>query len=112
VSTGTPQPSETPTMTLTPFPSGFFVDQNLFHGPQESVSIHVAVNTYPGEYSLKVYNTAGEVVKQWPSHSTPYQWVYPWDGRNDYGDICASGVYIIYLLEPFDRKFAKVVLIH
>ncbi len=112
VYTGTPQPSETQTMTLTPFPSGFFVDQNLFHGPQESVSIHVAVNTYPGEYSLKVYNTAGEVVKQWPSHSTPYKWVYPWDGRNDNGEMCASGVYIIYLLEPFDRKFAKVVLIH
>jgi hypothetical protein len=27
------------------------------------------------------------------------------------GDLCASGVYILYLIEPYDRKMKKIVLI-
>jgi hypothetical protein len=111
--TGTPTITFTVTVTMTPAPEGFFVDKNLFLSSQESVTIRVSLNEYPGEYSLRIYNSAGELVRNLDERSltSPFQWVYPWDGRNDKGEMCASGVYIIYLIEPVKRRVAKVLLV-
>lgn|GEM_PF-1187056 len=107
-------PSLTPTATNTPASFLFFVDKNLFHPPQEPVSIHVGVNAYPGEYSLRIYNTAGELVRHLDEKSLtqPFAYAYAWDGTNDQHEMCSSGVYIIYLIEPFQRRIAKVMLVH
>ena len=113
VNTLTPAPTLTATVTGTPYPTGFFVDKNLFYPPQQSVSIRVSVNSYPGEYTVRIYNTAGEVVRNLTKleYGSPNTNTYPWDGKNDYGEICASGVYIIYLTEPYERHLAKVLLL-
>jgi len=46
------------------------------------------------------------------SLTQPFAYAYAWDGTNDQHEMCSSGVYIIYLIEPFQRRIAKVMLVH
>ena len=43
--------------------------------------------------------------------SGPVSFNYQWDGKNKYSDICADGVYIFYLIEPFSRKYKRILLV-
>jgi len=112
--TNTPTITFTPTITSTPVPDTFYVSKNVYIPGNGSVSIFISYAKYPGEYSLKVYNTAGEYI-----HSIiPTQQLtntisksYSWDGTNNLGEKCASGVYVLYLVEPFDRKVKRLLLI-
>jgi hypothetical protein len=114
--TPTNTPTMTPTGTITPGigPDGFFVDRNLVR-PSSPVNIHVSTSQYPGPFSLKIYNSAGEhiltLVETELMAPLP-ETIYPWDGRNKAGNRCASGVYIIYLIEPFHRYRARVALMN
>lgn len=60
-----------------------------------------------------IYNSAGEHVRTLVSQqlTAPVSQWYSWNGINKYGDKCASGVYIIYLTEPFSFKVKRVILI-
>jgi hypothetical protein len=112
-------PTLTPTSTQTPTPTPpivdvFNIDRNVYHPSQGSVSITLGTHDSGGALTLDVYNTAGEhiinllntiLVKSFPTT------IIPWNGRNKFGDLCASGVYIFCLTEPFDRKLKKVVLV-
>ncbi len=129
--TSTPTMTETvtPTSTLTPcgYPgntctptptptvgSGYFkVSANIF-SPSSPVSIAVSVQYYPGNFSIKIYNSAGEHIKTLVETeiSSPLIDVYSWDGTNKHGHKCATGVYIIYMIGVYERKVAKVVLIN
>jgi len=72
----------------------------------------VEYNLYPGAYSLRVYNSAGEHIRTLDDGilDNPVRRSYAWDGKNKYGEPCASGVYVIYLIEPYDRKIKRVIL--
>jgi len=143
-STNTPTPSSTPTITntstlsptvtmtptitdtptQTPVPVDVFnINLNVFQ-PATSAPLTVTVGytQFPGPYALKVYNTAGEFIRDLTTTVTPASPTYltealpitnyVWDGKNFAGNPCASGIYIFYLVEPFDRKIKKVVLVH
>ncbi len=103
----------TPTPVLVPGNSSFWISKNIFT-PSSPVSISVSINNYPGHLALNIYNSAGEHVKNLVEKelSAPFNDVYSWDGTNKHGDKCASGVYIIYMLGPFERRVAKVVFIN
>jgi len=112
---GWPGNTCTPTNTFTPTPTpidAFYVSKNIFNANQESVSIFVAFPN-PGHYTLSIYNSAGEHIKTMDTQQlrTSYQSYYLWDGKNKYGQDCASGMYIIYVAEPLHRKLARVLLI-
>lgn len=119
-----PTSSFTPSATLSPvsaisYPDTFWVDHNQFNPTNDPVSIEVIYSAYPGPYSLRIFNTAGELIRDLGAEagdpgylSGPLNKWYAWDGRNMAGATCASGIYIIYLKEPFDRKIKKVLLIH
>lgn len=114
----TSTPTSTGTITFTPTPPPaqadiFFISQNLMNPALGPVSIYVAYTLYPGEYSLKVYNSAGEFIKDIaPTQqlNAPVFKSYTWDGTNRYGNPCASGVYLIYLVEPTEKKFRRILL--
>ncbi len=105
--TPTPTPSPTPQA-----PDIFYVSRNAFIPSQEPVSIYVQY-PHPGPFSLRIYNSAGEHIKTLydMTVATNFAQSFLWDGKNKYQDTCASGVYLIYLSEPFDRKIKRVVLI-
>ena len=116
--TDTSTPCGYPGNTCTPTPSPvfiniFYVSQNLFNPASGAVSLFVEYNHYPGEYSLRVFNSAGELIKNLDSHymNGPVDQPYRWDGTNNAGDKCASGVYILYLIEPFDRSLKRILLV-
>ncbi|HTC20526.1 MAG TPA: choice-of-anchor L domain-containing protein [bacterium] len=114
---GYPGDTCTPTVTPTPSPTpysadDFYVSKNLFT-PSNPVSIFVDYTAYPGHYALWVYNTAGEHIKTLADRqlSGPVSESYSWDGTNKYNAPCASGVYILYLVEPFSQKIKRIALI-
>ena len=106
-------PTATPTPTNTPYTADIFtVTKNVLRSG-ESVSIFVNYTTYPGQYDLCIYNSAGEHVKTLDSQvlSAPVSQWYSWDGKNKYGDPCASGVYLFYLIEPYSAKTKRILLV-
>jgi hypothetical protein len=121
----TPTITISPTVTLSPTPTlvpqdNFFIGKNVFvPAPNAPLSIYVGCTQYPGPYSLRVYNSAGEFIRDLSKDygdpsvlAAPVTHSYFWDGT-DYGNNqCVSGVYLFYLIEPFDRHLKKVVLIH
>jgi hypothetical protein len=118
--TATPTPSPTvtgtPTQTPTPVPDidTFYVAQNVYNATNDNpVSIFVQYTKFPGNYSLWIYNSAGEHVRTLDNQvlSAPISQSYHWDGKNKYGANCASGVYILYLIEPFSEKMKRLLLI-
>jgi hypothetical protein len=118
--TVTPTATNTPcgwpgdTCTPTPTPEdAFFVSKNIFNANSESVSIFVSF-PQTGSYTLKIYNSAGEHIKTLDNQAKVSGGLvtsYLWDGKNKYGQDCASGMYIIYYAEPFNRRLARVLLI-
>jgi len=77
------------------------------------VSIFVGTSRYPGHYGLSIYNSAGEHILTLDDTKliSPYQASYSWNGTNKYNEKCAPGVYVFYLIEPFNRKLARVLLV-
>lgn len=69
--------------------------------------------------ALKIFNPAGEIVRMIINNQTMIQGNYHliWDGKNDKGKLCSSGVYF-YKLEINDRReikkciLLKIVYIH
>jgi flagellar hook assembly protein FlgD len=73
----------------------------------------VAYSKFPGDYALKIYNSAGEHVRTLDSQTLTGTWSqsYLWDGKNKYGDKCASGIYVLYLREPFGTKLKRLLIL-
>jgi flagellar hook assembly protein FlgD len=89
------------------------VSKNVFDANQESVSIYVSF-PQSGNFTLRIYNSAGEHIKTLDNNTKILGgWMegYLWDGTNKYGEKCAGGVYIIYYVEPYQRRLARVLLI-
>ncbi len=116
----TPTITLSPTVTLTPtatipYEDNFYVSQNVFRPAQGPLSIFVGYSQFPGPYSLKIYNTAGEFIKALVPNQTANQPITyagpPWNGTNYANNPCASGIYLIYLVEPLDHKMKKVLLV-
>ena len=90
----------------------FYVDRNIFNPFEpDRVKITWRVPAKDGMF-LGVYNSAGELIrmlKRGRAEIFTMGEVF-WDGRNEEGDIVASGVYIIYL--SGSRAFyAKVAVV-
>jgi len=86
---------------------------NLLRVGQGPVSISVVdCIDHSGQFTLNIYNSAGEKVRNLMTFTIvqPFVANYFWDGRNSYGEPCATGVYIIELRTPFSRKERKILL--
>jgi len=75
--------------------------------------IHYVVQD-PGKYSLKVYNSAGELVRvlQNLESQFPVEDTVQWDGKNMYGEKVAAGVYVVYFESSRYVRIAKVLVLH
>jgi hypothetical protein len=111
--TSTPTVTSTPTATPIPPIDIFYISLNCFRPSQESVSIFVENNISPGAYALRIYNSAGEHIKTLDSQnlSGPITQSYSWNGTNKYNAACASGIYILDLIEPLSHKQKRILLI-
>jgi hypothetical protein len=112
-------PGNTCTFTASPTPTStlsttdiFYISKNIF-SPSSPVSLFVEYNIYPGNYDLRIYNSAGEYIKTLDSRQItgPFIQSYQWDGTNCYGQTCASGIYIFRLVEPYSTKTKRIILV-
>lgn len=106
----TPNPT---LVSFSPYSDVFYVSLNSFSPSTGPVSIYVKYDLFPGSYSLVILNSAGEHIKTLDSRqlNQPLQQVYSWDGTNKYGDTVASGMYILYLTEPYSRKVKRILFV-
>ncbi len=116
--TSTPTITYTPTITPTPTATVpdtdiFYVSKNAFDPANGPVSINVQYTKFPGDYRFWIYNSAGEHILTLASQTMtqPINASYIWDGKNKYGDKCASGIYVLYLVEPYSRKMKRLLLL-
>ena len=79
---------------------------NPFNSKTQSHGMTIANLT--ASANIKIYNVAGELIRTL-NYNTATGSV-TWDGKNDYGKIVASGVYIIYLSAPEGTKKIKVAV--
>jgi flagellar hook assembly protein FlgD len=109
----TPTVTNTPTITNTPGNDIFYVQYNLFRPSDGPVSIYVEYPYWGRNYSLAIYNSAGEHIRTLDEGraNAPIFRSYLWDGKNEFGEDCATGLYIFYLEEPYGRKLRKILLV-
>jgi hypothetical protein len=103
----------TPTPTHTPVSCEMQLSPNLFRPPQQPVTITFGSDCLTGNHSLKVYNSAGEQVRRLAlSPGAPGGWtVVLWDGTNEAGESCASGVYLFRLEFPLSVQLRRSLLV-
>jgi hypothetical protein len=110
--TDTPTITASPTETPTPGPDVFYISKNAISPSSGPVSIYIS---YPeaGHYEMKIYNSAGEFINNLglgsPTGGTAHSYI--WRGQNQAGQNCASGIYIIYYVEPNRVREAKIILL-
>jgi hypothetical protein len=113
VFTDTPTMTPTPTFSFTPSPSDlFWVSKNKLQNGETPVEIRVGPLAF-GAYILKVYNSAGELVKilrDGRGTEGLYDSV-TWDGRNEKGARVASGVYLIAYTNSNRVRYAKLAVL-
>jgi flagellar hook assembly protein FlgD len=110
----TKTPTVSPTVTSTTTPSDeFALSHNTYRSDRGDFRVRYKVSV-PGKYSLRIYNSAGELVRllrdlesRWPVEDT-----VPWDGRNEQGDPVASGVYIVYFESSRYTRTATFLVLH
>jgi flagellar hook assembly protein FlgD len=79
-------------------PVGYMqVSQNLNTPSSGPVLISIGIFIYPGNFSLRIYNSVGEVIRTLEDTNLTGVWTktYSWDGTNAHGARVASGIYII-----------------
>jgi hypothetical protein len=122
--TVSPTPSQTftitptYTITMTPLPTGTpeapaVLDRNIWH-PERGELLHIGIKApQPGRVVVNVFNVAGEKVRR------PFEAEVPagitvdavWDGKNEYGEPCAAGLYVVSVQGAGISSLKKVVLI-
>jgi hypothetical protein len=86
-------------------PTAFGLSQNYPNPFNASTTIRFALPT-DSDVSLRIYNVAGQLVREYKQHmNTGYRSI-TWDGTNTKGEVVASGVYF-YKLQAAD--FAKTL---
>ncbi len=61
---------------------------------------------------LKIYNLLGELVRVLTDgHKFPGQYIVEWDGRNQYGELVSSGIYVYQLVAGDFRETKRMVLL-
>ncbi|MEW6516343.1 MAG: FlgD immunoglobulin-like domain containing protein [candidate division FCPU426 bacterium] len=113
----TPTFTISPTSTVTPTATEAFnlrvsVNHNSFN-PMEGQTLEVQnLTTLHGEVTVRVYSQSGTLVRELAKEQTLVRGMVPiWDGRNDRGEVVASGVYVVVVSGNKLHKRFRVAVI-
>jgi uncharacterized repeat protein (TIGR01451 family) len=83
-------------------------------GPPDWLTVRMSLGQ-PGNVTLKVYNSAGELVRilmdKYPGSEREVLY-RTWDGKNMHGETVSAGVYVLHAIMPHTSRIAKVVVLH
>jgi flagellar hook assembly protein FlgD len=86
----------------------------VYHPRRDIPPVFVSVQlSAPGYCSVKIYNSAGELVRElWNgSIQTTSKNDFGWDGKNKNGENVASGVYIIFYSDHYQTQRARLLVV-
>lgn len=91
-------------------PSDFSVSAypNPFN-PQVTITVKLPMNMINQNFTFKIYNMLGQVVKTFYVTNMTNVIKFIWDGRNDDGELISSGIYIFTASSPHFTKSLKLV---
>lgn len=103
----------------------YSIVNNLINYPNPSrdglVNIRFSLSRYTRDLALEIFNLAGEKIKEVPDldlrldlvKSSDKNWVYQylWNGKNEFGEKVASGIYLYVLTAEGNRKIGKIAII-
>jgi flagellar hook assembly protein FlgD len=94
-------------------PDLFIVDRNALNSSQGQILNIRLGASMGGRVSLRIYNSSGELIRTLLDREAPgsLAWNLVWDGRNDNGDLAASGVYLIRFSGPRLTETRRLVII-
>jgi flagellar hook assembly protein FlgD len=74
--------------------------------------VRLPSNFKSADASLRIYNLLGQVVRTFDLNAAVGKRIYQftWNGRNDAGQLVASGTYYVALKTPTSRKTLKLVM--
>lgn len=77
-----------------------------------TLTVRLPGNVTKENVSLKIHNLIGQVVRTFdlPSDAGNHAYQFTWDGRNDAGQMAATGTYFAVLKTPASRKALKLVM--
>jgi flagellar hook assembly protein FlgD len=95
-------------------PDDFWVSRNVYRPGVDQPPVYVKVHlSQAGVCSLKIYNSAGELVRvllDEPLQYGTYRDIN-WDGLNKYNAPVASGVYVIYYTTRYQTRMARLLIL-
>lgn len=113
----TPTPTISPTITVSPTATEAFnlrvtVNHNSFN-PLEGQTLEIQnLTTLHGETTIRIYSQSGTLIRELTKDQAVTRGVIPtWDGRNDEGEIVASGVYVVIVNgQKLNKRFRVAVI--
>jgi len=88
---------------------------NPFNAELESLTLKYFVPNNKTISSLKasIYDISGDLVYEFPEQTNldgGYAYYFNWDGKNQNGNLCARGIYIVVFKSNLDIVKTKVIL--
>jgi hypothetical protein len=109
--TVTATPTVTPTSTAVPAITVVSLSHNRFN-PLAGESVQVTgLRPDHGQVSVTVYNTAGLLVRKVADHVNAANVTPSWDGKNEQGQVVASGVYLVMVTGNLLHKRFRIAVL-
>jgi hypothetical protein len=89
-------------------PTEFALSQNYPNPFNPTTSFRLSLPE-ESDYSIRIFNVAGQLVKSWDGHESAGVYTITWDGRNNQNTQVASGVYF-YKAEANGRTETRKML--
>jgi hypothetical protein len=89
-------------------PTEFALSQNYPNPFNPTTSFRLSLPE-ESDYSIRIFNVAGQLVKSWDGHESAGVYTITWDGRNNQNTQVASGVYF-YTAEANGRTETRKML--
>ncbi|MEE9443619.1 MAG: T9SS type A sorting domain-containing protein [candidate division Zixibacteria bacterium] len=99
----------TMTTSIKEIPDIFTLSQNYPNPFNPSTSISLSMAT-PGDWSIIVYNIAGQIIREYSGYSEAGIVSVIWDGTDKNGDKIASGIYLYRAVSGQFKATRKMVL--
>lgn len=100
--TGIERDQELPTdFSISAYPNPF--------NPQVTITVKLPMNMIGQNFTFKIYNMLGQVVKTFHVTNLTNVIKFIWDGKNDDGELISSGIYIFTASSPTFTKSLKLV---